>query len=84
MTITVYGLPPEQCRDCWATELRMRARGIQATKVRLDENPEAMKDIEALGYRRAPVVVVTDEDGEVVDHWSGFHEVKIAELAKSA
>ena len=33
--------------------------------------------IKALGYQAAPVVVV-EKDGEVVDHWSGFREGKIA------
>lgn len=79
MKITVYTLPKSVCVKCRATELSMRFKGIEAVSVRVDENPEAMEYVKSLGYSEAPVVVITDGD-EVVDHWSGFSENKIASL----
>ena len=37
----------------------------------LNETPEAVDYVASLGYREAPVVVVTDGD-KVIDSWSGF------------
>lgn len=77
MTITVYSRPAKDCRACWSTEKRMEKYNVKHTKVLLDE--ATRKDIDHLGYLEAPVVVVTDDKDEVVDHWSGFREGKIAE-----
>lgn len=45
----------------------------------LNEDAEAMEYIKSLGYTEAPVTVIT-QDGEVVDHWSGFRDEKISQL----
>jgi glutaredoxin-like protein NrdH len=74
--ITVYSLPGSVCIKCRATEISMRRKGIEAVKIRVDLDAEAMEYIKSLGYTEAPVTVVTD-DGRVVDHWSGFSEEKI-------
>lgn len=79
MTITVYSLPISQCVNCRGVEISMSRKGIDFVKVRLDEDPSAMDIVKKLGYTSAPVVVV-EEDGKVVDHWSGFSETKIAAL----
>lgn len=79
MLITVYSLPASVCVKCRAVEISMRRKGIEAVKVRVDQDPEAMAYIKSLGYTEAPVIVVTD-GGEVVDHWSGFSEAKMDEL----
>lgn len=57
----------------------MRRKGIETVKVLVDQDSEALEYIKSLGYTEAPVIVVTD-DGEVVDHWSGFSEEKINAL----
>ena len=77
--ITVYSLPAAVCVKCRATEISMRRKGIDAVKVLVNEDPDAMNFIKSLGYVEAPVVVVTEGD-EVVDSWSGFSEEKIAKL----
>jgi len=77
--ITVYSLPAEVCVKCRAVEISMRRRGIEATKVLVNEDAEALEYIKSLGYTEAPVVVVTD-GGEVVDHWSGFSDDKVMAL----
>lgn len=79
MLITVYSLPASVCVKCRAVEITMRRRGIEAVKVRVDQDPEAMAFIKSLGYTEAPVIVVRDGD-KVVDHWSGFSDEKILAL----
>jgi glutaredoxin-like protein NrdH len=80
MVITVYSLPASICVKCRAVEISMRRKGIEAVKVELEKDPEAMAYIKSLGYSEAPVIVVTEGD-EVVDHWSGFSEDKISALS---
>jgi len=77
--ITVYSLPASVCVKCRAVEISMRRKGIGIAKVEVDKDPDAMAYIKSLGYKEAPVIVVT-EGGEVVDHWSGYSEEKIASL----
>lgn len=79
MLVTVYSLPTEVCVKCRGVEIAMRHRGIKAEKVMLNEDAEAMEYIKSLGYTEAPVTVIT-QDGEVVDHWSGFRDEKISQL----
>jgi glutaredoxin-like protein NrdH len=79
MKITVYSLPSSICIKCRAVEISMRRKGIDATKVLVDEDPKAMEFIKSLGYAEAPVIVITDDD-EVVDHWSGYSEERISAL----
>jgi glutaredoxin-like protein NrdH len=80
MVITVYSLPASICVKCRAVEISMRRKGIEAVKVELEKDPEAMAYIKSLGYSEAPVIVVTEGD-EVVDHWSGFSEDRISALS---
>jgi glutaredoxin-like protein NrdH len=57
----------------------MRRKGIEIVKVEVDKDAKAMAYIKSLGYAEAPVIVVTEGD-EVLDHWSGYSEEKIASL----
>jgi glutaredoxin len=80
--ITMYGT--SACQACRYTEKRMEHYGLEATKVRLDEDPGAMERIATLGYgpgTGAPVVVV-EEGGDVIDHWNGFRDSKLEALAR--
>lgn len=79
MDITVYSLPGSVCVRCRAVEISMRRKGIDANKVRVDMDPEALAFIKSLGYSEAPVTVLR-QDGEVIDHWSGFSEDRIEAL----
>ena len=83
MLITVYSLPASICVKCRAVEIVLRRWGIEARKVRVDQDTGAMEFIKSLGYVEAPVIVVT-EGGEVVDHWSGFSEDKMIALREKA
>ena len=79
MLITVYSLPAANCVKCRAVEISMRNRGIESTKVLVNEDSVALAYIKSLGYSEAPVIVVTEGD-EVLDHWSGFSDEKISSL----
>ena len=68
MKITLYTAPG--CGPCLATKHAMSLRGIPFDLVDLRDDPDAMERVKALGYRSAPVVVV--EDGDSVQHWTGF------------
>lgn len=80
MSVTMYGLPASVCVGCRATEISFRRKGIEAEKILLDQDPDAMGYIKSLGYTSAPVVVVKDDEGNVTDHWGGFSETKIEGL----
>ena len=80
MNITVYSLPIQQCVACRGTEIALRRWKVAHTKVMLNETPEAMDIVKDLGYSSAPVVIV-EVDGQIVDHWGGYRETKIAEWA---
>ncbi len=62
-----------------ATSHWMKKEGIAFDKVQLDQDPGALEYVQSLGYKSAPVVVV-EQDGQVVDHWSGFSEKRISSL----
>jgi glutaredoxin-like protein NrdH len=79
LDVTVYSLPVDVCIRCRAVEIAMRRRGIDATKVMLNEDAEAMAFIKGLGYAEAPVTVVR-ENGKIVDHWANFSDTKIEKL----
>lgn len=81
LDITVYSLPTRICVKCRATEISLRHKGIEATKVLVDEDREAMEFIKSLGYTEAPVVVIR-EAGQVVDHWGGYREERLKALQK--
>jgi glutaredoxin-like protein NrdH len=77
--ITVYSLPASVCIKCRAVEISMRRKGIEAEKVLVNQDAEALEFIKSLGYTEAPVIVVR-EGGEIIDHWCGFSEEKMAAL----
>ena len=70
MSITVYSKP--RCHQCAATEL-----AIDHVAVDVTEDTAALDYIRGLGYQQAPVVVVRDSTGAVIDHWSGFRPDRI-------
>jgi len=77
MTVTVYSKP--SCVQCNATYRALDARGIDYEVIDLSEDMSALERVKALGYMQAPVVVV-EEDGGAVAHWSGFRPDKIGGL----
>lgn len=78
MTITV--LSKDRCVQCNATYRKLDAEKAvyDVHDIYSDEN---MALVTELGYMAAPVVLVRDESGEIVDHWSGFNPTRITEVA---
>ena len=75
MSITVYSKP--RCHQCAATERKLDALAIDHVAVDVTEDTAALDYIRGLGYQQAPVVVVRDSTGAVIDHWSGFRPDRI-------
>lgn len=55
-----------------ATQRKLNGLGAPHESVDVSQDPEALSFIQSLGYSQAPVVVVKDDKGAVVKHWSGF------------
>jgi glutaredoxin-like protein NrdH len=64
------------CVQCRATERELDRRKIAYTAVDLTADPDALRQVTALGYLQAPVVVAGNA------HWSGFRPDLIAGLAE--
>ncbi len=80
ISVTIYTTGP-QCAQCMLTKKVLAASGISYTDVDLrDADNVAARDYvtDDLGYSQAPVVVVDDEPQ---NHWSGFRDDLIRDLA---
>jgi glutaredoxin-like protein NrdH len=72
--VTVYSKP--RCVQCTATYTALDAAGIAYNVVDVSEEAAAAEYVtDELGYRQAPVVVVSD-----TEHWSGFRPDLIERL----
>ncbi len=67
------------CVQCWATHRALDAAGITYNVVRVDERPEVVDELRALGFIQLPVV-----RAEGMPAFSGFRPDKIDELAARA
>ncbi|URQ60083.1 glutaredoxin-like protein NrdH [Pantoea alhagi] len=74
MLITIY--IKNNCMQCTATKNMMDKLGLTWQLINLDDEPDAIENLKALGYRQLPVVMA---DGE---HWSGFRPDKLMRLAQ--
>ncbi len=74
---TVYTKP--NCVQCDMTKRLMDKIGVEYTTVDIVENPEELDKLIKMGYRAAPVVVVTSETS--IESWAGFQPEKITALA---
>lgn len=79
MTFDMYSQPG--CQPCLATERKAVKHGIKPRVTNIREDESAVAFIKGLGYNGTPVVVIRDEGGEIVDHWTGFSPDRIAKYA---
>lgn len=81
--ITVYSKP--SCVQCTATYRRLDDLGVRYEIAdALDAEGQQVAGIAELGHLSAPVVVVRDDAGEILAHWSGFRRDLITEHASAA
>lgn len=76
--ITLYSKPG--CVQCTASERALKGVGAEFEPIDLTQDDQALAYVKSLGYLEAPVIVVTDDTGEPISHWSGFQPDKIAEV----
>lgn len=79
MNIKVLSKPA--CSQCIATERALKSKGIEYTKEDVTQNADALNTAKGLGYASAPVVLVINKVGEIIDHWSGYRAEKINQYA---
>lgn len=74
MLISIY--TKNNCMQCTATKNIMDKQGLAYQLINLDDEPAAIDNLKALGYRQLPVVMADS------DHWSGFRPDKLMRLAQ--
>ena len=80
MTITVHTTPA--CPQCIPTKRFLDRRQAQYVNVHLPANETARAYVmDTLGHKSAPVVVIQDEDGNVIQHFAGFRPDLLAKYA---
>jgi glutaredoxin-like protein NrdH len=67
------------CVQCTATKRTFDSKGAEYKTTDLTQDADALAEAKGLGYMAAPVVLVRDAVGNLVDHWSGFRPEKIAQ-----
>lgn len=81
MTITVYSKP--ECPQCVLTKSAFDKKNAEYAEVDVTEDASGLALVQELGYFAAPVVVVSDAEGETVEHWSGLRPDRINKLVKT-
>lgn len=77
--VTLYSLP--RCVQCGATKRWLDKAGVEYATVMLNESPDDAAAVSALGYKQAPVVIVSNGDPETDIHWGGFNPDFLAKYA---
>ena len=77
MTIDVYTKPA--CQPCRATKRKLDQLGVEYNE---HQAADHMDMLAPLGHTSAPVVVVTNDAGDMVEHWAGFVPDKLKGLTR--
>lgn len=86
MTVTVYGRNSELCAQCKYTKAHLAARGISYVGFDVDTDKMANELVhrvaqdDGLSHPILPLVVITNSNDTVLDHWFGFKIDKIRGL----
>ena len=78
MNITVF--EKNNCIQCVRTKKWLTENSIPFKTFNVETDEEALQYVLNLGYKAAPVIVVTDNDEETAEHWSGFDLDKLQSL----
>lgn len=80
MTVELYSKPA--CVQCTQSKKTLEKLGVEFIESNVVSDEAAYDFVtKTLGYKAAPVLVVKDADGNVVEHWSGFEPEKLNKLA---
>jgi glutaredoxin-like protein NrdH len=80
-TITIY--TQHNCQPCKATKRWLDKRDIPYTEVDISTSPDDAKAIIALGFKEAPVIIVSTGDPETDIMWSSFHPDNLSKYTHS-
>lgn len=75
MTIELLSKP--SCVQCNATVRALDKKGAEYAKTDMSQKVEALELARSLGHQQAPVILIRNEDGKIIEHWSGFDPEKI-------
>lgn len=78
LTVTIHSLP--DCVNCARTEQFMTRSGIPHNTLPLPDTGAIRDLIAKHNYQQAPVVTVTDEAGQILEHWAGLRPDRILAL----
>lgn len=79
--MTVELLSKPACMQCDATYMTLEGMNVEFTSKDMTQDADALALAKSFGFMSAPVVIVRDEAGEIVDKWSGFRPEKIAQYS---
>lgn len=80
MTVELYSKP--SCVQCVQSKKTLEKLGVSYIESNVVSDEAAYEFVtKTLGYSAAPVLVVKDNDGNVIEHWSGFEPEKLSKLA---
>lgn len=77
MQTTVYSKP--NCAQCLGTYRDLDKRGVSYDVIDATKDTEAFALLESLNSLQMPTVILRDEEGSIVEHWSGNRPEKISE-----
>jgi glutaredoxin-like protein NrdH len=69
--ITLYTSPG--CQPCKAIKRWFAKEGVEYTEKDVTKDPLDLAAVKELGYKSAPVVIVSTGDPEIEIHWQGLH-----------
>ncbi|SNS54784.1 Glutaredoxin [Micrococcales bacterium KH10] len=81
--IHISVLTTPSCSQCTVTCNQFDKKGYQYDTLLATDNPEMFDFARQRGFLQAPVVFVHDNNGEILDAWSGFRPDKIMALGKT-
>lgn len=79
-------LTKPECVQCNSTYRSLSKKGLahDSVDISVPAGAEWYAKAKELGYMQAPVVLVLDLDGAIIDHWSGFRPDKLEEYSLKA
>lgn len=74
-------LSKDACVQCTASKRALDKLQADYITTDIEQEPSARELAKGLGYLQAPVVLIRDAAGTIIDHWSGFRPEKLAQYA---